>query len=190
MSSRPAVAVEGGHGRPADFRHRAACRWVDPAVFFPVAEDGPVRDAQVGAAKAICAGCPVLERCRVWALVALPYGVAGGMSEDERRTVRARGRAGGCRASRRRAGGSQTEVAAAGRAAIRAGGVPRVVAAEFGVSARTAQRWASQIRDAPTSTSTSASTDSGGEGPGWNQALHQISQHGTQAGTRAEGHRF
>ncbi|WP_424556268.1 WhiB family transcriptional regulator [Streptacidiphilus pinicola] len=37
------------------------------------------------AAKRVCAGCPVLDECRTYALEARePYGVWGGMSEDER----------------------------------------------------------------------------------------------------------
>jgi Transcription factor WhiB. len=55
--------------RAEDFRHRAACREVvDADVFFPAVERGPDRDAQVRAAKAVCAGCPVLARCQEWAL--------------------------------------------------------------------------------------------------------------------------
>ena len=79
-----------GHVRPEDFRHWAACRSVDPEVFFPAAAQGAEFEAQVSVAKAVCAGCPVWERCLSWALSALPDGIAGGMTEDERRTERAR----------------------------------------------------------------------------------------------------
>ena len=41
--------------------------------------------ACAGAAKAICATCPVLEQCREYALSAHePYGIWGGMTEEER----------------------------------------------------------------------------------------------------------
>jgi hypothetical protein len=68
---------------------RAACAGVDPELFFPPAETGPARARQEAAAKAVCARCPVTAECREWALVALPFGVAGGLSEDERRALRA-----------------------------------------------------------------------------------------------------
>ena len=46
-----------------DWRERAACRaGVDPDLFFPAAESGAARDAQVRAAKAVCARCPVRAR--------------------------------------------------------------------------------------------------------------------------------
>ena len=73
-----------------DFRHRAVCRDVDPELFFPVAEPGSdVYDAQVGAAKAVCARCPVRAACLEWALRSLPDGIAGGLTPDERRTLNA-----------------------------------------------------------------------------------------------------
>ncbi|MGI9001873.1 MAG: WhiB family transcriptional regulator, partial [Pseudonocardia sp.] len=57
-----AGAVAGARvgARPGtDFRYRAACRSVDPEVFFPTAVRGAVFAVQVAAAKAVCAGCPV-----------------------------------------------------------------------------------------------------------------------------------
>ena len=78
-----------------DWRHRARCRDVDPELFFPVGTTGPA-EAQVQAAKAICALCPVREECLQWALdTAQDAGVWGGLSEEERRDIR--------RARRRRA---------------------------------------------------------------------------------------
>ena len=45
------------------------------------------------AAKEICLACPVLQQCRSHALaVREPYGVWGGLTEDERETVYARDR--------------------------------------------------------------------------------------------------
>ena len=44
-------------------------------------------DAQVVAAKRVCAGCPVRPECLTEALVRIPYGIAGGLTEDERRTL-------------------------------------------------------------------------------------------------------
>lgn len=76
-----------------DWRHAAACRrdgtGRTQSMFFPVAERGPARREQEARAKAVCARCPVVDPCRAWALDALPVGVAGGLSETERRAVAA-----------------------------------------------------------------------------------------------------
>jgi len=63
-----------------------SCRDADPTLFFhPEGERGPARSKRADAAKRVCASCPVLEECREHALaVREPYGVWGGMSEDER----------------------------------------------------------------------------------------------------------
>ncbi len=63
-----------------------ACRGVDSSLFFhPDGERGPSRTERENAAKAICATCPVLAECAAHALaVREPYGVWGGMSEDDR----------------------------------------------------------------------------------------------------------
>ncbi|WP_083864711.1 WhiB family transcriptional regulator [Nocardia brevicatena] len=78
--------------RPAtedwDWQTRGSCRGVESAVFFhPDGERGRARADRVRRAKEICGTCPVLAQCRSYALsVSEPYGVWGGMSEDERRT--------------------------------------------------------------------------------------------------------
>lgn len=128
------------------WRDRAACRGGgDPERFFPSAGAGPEYEAQVAAAKAVCTGCPVLAECRAWALHELAYGIAGGMTEDERRQHRAgrRGRS-VCRVPSRPVGATSKEAAAAGREAIRAGWSPREVARAFAVAERTAERWAAR----------------------------------------------
>jgi hypothetical protein len=48
-----------------DWRHRAACRHVDPELFFPVGNTGPAI-AQIEEAKKICARCDVREPCLQW----------------------------------------------------------------------------------------------------------------------------
>ena len=71
-----------------DWRSGAACRGMDPEMFFPLG-GGLVAEAQVTIAKAVCAECPVLVRCRTWALTMGEHaGVWGGMSPDERRAAR------------------------------------------------------------------------------------------------------
>ncbi|MBY8862787.1 WhiB family transcriptional regulator [Nocardia sp. CA2R105] len=64
------------------------CRGVDSEVFFhPDGERGRARIERAYLAKRICHSCPVLDRCREYALaVGEPFGVWGGMTEEERRT--------------------------------------------------------------------------------------------------------
>jgi hypothetical protein len=178
-----------GHVRPEDFRHRGACRSVDVEVFFPTAVAGREHEKQVSIAKAVCAGCRVQAECLTWALGSLPDGIAGGMTEHERRAEQARrrdrrrGRLPRPRVPRRPVGGTRAEIAAAGRAAIAAGLSVREVADEFLVSVRTAARWARAIQP--------QRPDMAEGSAGGNRAPLLISQqHNPQAGTRTtEGHR-
>lgn len=72
-----------------DWQLDGTCRGEDPALFFhPDGERGPVREAREQAAKAICSGCPVKVECATHALaVKEPYGVWGGLSEDDRERI-------------------------------------------------------------------------------------------------------
>lgn len=73
-----------------DWRESAACRTVDPDLFFPVGTTGPALP-QIEEAKAVCGHCPVREECLRWALdTGQTIGVWGGMSEAERRALRRR----------------------------------------------------------------------------------------------------
>lgn len=73
-----------------DWRHRAACRDVDPEMFFPIGDSGPAL-FQIEEAKQVCRRCPVMDACLDWALSSgQDSGVWGGMSEDERRAARRR----------------------------------------------------------------------------------------------------
>jgi WhiB family transcriptional regulator, redox-sensing transcriptional regulator len=82
-----------------DWRHIAACREVDPELFFPIGNSGPAL-LQIEEAKQVCRRCSVLDECLRWAIDSgQDAGVWGGLSEDERRalkrrTVRLRARAG------------------------------------------------------------------------------------------------
>jgi len=69
-----------------DWQLRGSCRGLDSAYFFhPDNERGADRAARVSRAKAICERCPVLEQCRRHALaVREPYGIWGGLTENER----------------------------------------------------------------------------------------------------------
>lgn len=126
-------------------------------LFFPTAESGPARTTQVMAAKAVCARCPVREQCLAEALARIPYGIAGGLTEHERRTLR---RGTTCRHPTRSAQletvlrdglprgltarSAGQERARVGRALLAAGRTARQVARACGVSTRTVQRWAGE----------------------------------------------
>jgi WhiB family redox-sensing transcriptional regulator len=72
-----------------DWQLAGACRTADPDLFFhPEGERGPRKYARDAAATAICASCPVIAQCREHALaVREPYGVWGGLTEDEREAI-------------------------------------------------------------------------------------------------------
>jgi WhiB family transcriptional regulator, redox-sensing transcriptional regulator len=72
-----------------EWQLEGACRSADPEAFFhPEGERGPARRARDATAVAICQGCPVLAECRSHALaVREPYGVWGGLTEDDRETI-------------------------------------------------------------------------------------------------------
>ena len=62
-----------------------AAGWTPSNFYHPENERGPSRVRREMRAKAVCAGCPVVENCLRWALAARePYGVWGGMSTEER----------------------------------------------------------------------------------------------------------
>jgi hypothetical protein len=88
-TTHPATTTQAG----SRWRSRAACRDVDPELFFPTAAPGThPHTTQVRRAKAVCGRCPVRRDCLTDALTRIPYGVAGGLTEDERRNLRRGGR--------------------------------------------------------------------------------------------------
>ncbi|MDR0436615.1 MAG: WhiB family transcriptional regulator [Propionibacteriaceae bacterium] len=75
-----------------DWRDKAACLDEDPELFFPVGNTGPAL-AQIEEAKKVCARCSVREECLRWALEnGQDHGVWGGMSDEERRSMKRRNR--------------------------------------------------------------------------------------------------
>ncbi len=69
-----------------DWQLRGLCRGKDSSLFFhPEGERGAARAAREQSAKEICLNCPVQKQCSEHALrVREPYGVWGGMTEEER----------------------------------------------------------------------------------------------------------
>ncbi len=64
------------------WRQRAACRGVDPDIFYPVS------DEEAEEAKGVCRACTVREACLEYALANRERdGVWGGATERERRRI-------------------------------------------------------------------------------------------------------
>ena len=62
----------------------AQCHGQASLFFPPLAERPDARSRREIAAKAICASCPVLDRCRTYGRSHHEYGVWGGENEEER----------------------------------------------------------------------------------------------------------
>jgi WhiB family redox-sensing transcriptional regulator len=70
----------------ADWGHHAACRSMDPDLFFPAGKRGA--GLQLAAAVAVCHACPVESDCLGWALAnGQMSGVWGGTTEAQRRAL-------------------------------------------------------------------------------------------------------
>jgi WhiB family redox-sensing transcriptional regulator len=64
------------------WRQHAACRGLDPEIFYPTS------DEEAAAAKAVCAQCAVATTCLEYALGSRERdGVWGGATEKERRRI-------------------------------------------------------------------------------------------------------
>ena len=75
---------------PTDWSLFAACRGADTDLFFPVGSTGDAV-VDIDAAVAICQVCPVRLPCLEFALATnQEFGIWGGATEDERRTLRRR----------------------------------------------------------------------------------------------------
>lgn len=84
MSAGPTIHIEVLYEPPGPWRSEAACRNT-PDMFHP----GKGANDVVAAAKAVCATCPSIQPCAIYALSAPSLqGVWGGLTEVER--VRAR----------------------------------------------------------------------------------------------------
>jgi WhiB family transcriptional regulator, redox-sensing transcriptional regulator len=69
----------------ARWRELAACRGIDLEVFFPG------RGESAGAARRVCAACPVRQPCLDYAITnRIVHGIWGGLTERERRALRSR----------------------------------------------------------------------------------------------------
>lgn len=72
------------------WRHRSACLDENPELFFPIGT-APPAVRQIRWAKDVCHRCEVVQTCLNWAIESCQdVGVLGGMSEDERRSLKRR----------------------------------------------------------------------------------------------------
>jgi WhiB family redox-sensing transcriptional regulator len=70
-------------GTDESWKDQANCRGIDPELFFPARGEPTVEQRRV------CAGCVVREECLQYALDnAEKFGIWGGMSERQRRSLR------------------------------------------------------------------------------------------------------
>lgn len=76
VSGAPAVPFDRGR-----WRARAACRGLDPELFFPE------RGVPLAAVRAVCAGCPVVAACDEYGLWE-KHGVWAGQAERRRKARR------------------------------------------------------------------------------------------------------
>lgn len=73
-----------------DWREQAACIDQNPELFFPTGITGSALQ-QLEQAKKVCSDCAVREDCLRWAMeLGQDYGVWGGVSEEERRSLKRR----------------------------------------------------------------------------------------------------
>lgn len=115
--------------------HDLPCRAENPELFFPVGTGSPAA-RQVEQAKAVCRRCPATAACLAQALELGADGVWGATTDDERRHMRPRG-------PHRPAAEHTPRQArrAAAVALVREGSRRVAVAAQYGISPRTLDRW-------------------------------------------------
>lgn len=98
-----AAPVTDGHGRsggpeptsgleidrPAGWRTYALCRGLGADLFFPVGAFGREAAEHTEGAVAVCRACPVRQPCLEFALATnQEFGIWGGRTEEERRSMR------------------------------------------------------------------------------------------------------
>lgn len=81
------VAGDDAGAGSASWMTHGACLGTDPELFFPVAVTVAATE-QVSSAKAVCGRCQVRENCLSYALRAMPHGIWGGTTRQERIAMR------------------------------------------------------------------------------------------------------
>lgn len=81
--------LPGSNADVWDWQLLARCRGEDPEMFFhPRDERSSARARRIKTAKEFCEPCPVKNQCADHAIkVREPYGIWGGLSEEERKKI-------------------------------------------------------------------------------------------------------
>lgn len=96
MTGLRALSIEQAVLPTADWLEQAACRSVDPELFFDTGQDlitmtkgtlSRENHEKRAAAKAVCSRCPVMMKCREH-FIDETHGVYGGLDKDQRKTLR------------------------------------------------------------------------------------------------------
>ncbi|GAA5014512.1 WhiB family transcriptional regulator [Kitasatospora paranensis] len=94
LTARPTGVVEVIPSPDGDLRG-AACQGMDPDLFYAEPDpddtkaDPTAGEFAIRRAKMVCAGCPVRQMCLALAVDrSEPYGIFGGLTADERRTLK------------------------------------------------------------------------------------------------------
>ena len=130
------------------WRDLAACLIEDPELFFPI---GTRPDRRTVEAKAVCHTCPVIDTCLTWALdTHQDYGILGGLTEGERRTLLNRNRRATTRARKAAEAAAAAERCQNMRVRVSTlttrGQSAREIARTLGISERTAGRYRAAAR--------------------------------------------
>lgn len=77
-------------GKRGRWEDDAACRTVDPDLFFPMGSHGHMTGREIKAAQRVCGGCPVRRECLRYALknpAKAGPGIWGGLTAQQRRQL-------------------------------------------------------------------------------------------------------
>lgn len=89
VTAVPPQRVPAREDQDGPWHAEAVCRRDEAGLFFaPSKEPTAARLSREDAAKRVCARCPVMVECREHALIQPePYGVWGGLTEDDREAI-------------------------------------------------------------------------------------------------------
>lgn len=72
-----------------EYDHEPVCRQ-DPDLFHPEKFNGTANHGDVNTAKKVCNACPIRRECAAFGMKWDEYGIYGGLTPSDRRTLRSR----------------------------------------------------------------------------------------------------